>query len=307
MDQHYQALGVKYGASADEIKKAYRNLSKKYHPDVNKEPQAEENFKKISEAYQVLTNKKEEPPKFNFYRNTHHRTVKAKNILYNIEITLEEAFNGVNKQIIIAKDIVCSNCNGEGGIEKITCNQCNGHGAVGNNRVIYMCNNCLGKGFLFAKKCGGCNSHGYRKQESRLIFNIPGGIKQNTNIIKSNVGNEVSGGINGDVILNVKIKKHDKFEIINNDLKFYKNLSILDIFTGTEFNLETLDGEVKIKIPKYADPTKPFRLRGKGMKDNQTRGDLLIELKPTYPNNLTLQEEALINALKNSPNFKSLS
>ena len=305
MNQHYQVLGLNYNASADDIKKAYRNLSKKYHPDVNKDPGAEEKFKKISEAYQALTNKKPEPqPNFNFHRRPNQRVIKAKNILYNIEISLEEAFSGIVKEILINKNIVCQNCNGEGGLEKVTCNQCNGHGAVGNNRVIYMCNNCLGKGFLFAKKCGTCNSHGYTRKNININFNIPAGTKNNTNIIKSNIGNEIAGGVNGDVILNVKIKKHDLFELSGKDIKLTKDIPILDIFLGTEINAKTLDGEVKIKIPKNSDPNKPFRLRGKGMLENGTRGDMLVHLNPKFPRNLTPQEEALLNALRNSPNFK---
>ena len=79
----------------------------------------------------------------------------------------------------------------------------------------------------------------------------------------------------------------------------------LDIFLGSEINIVTLDGEVKMKIPRLSDPNKSFRLKNKGMfKNNKNRGDLFVKLNPKYPQDITPQEEALLNALKNSPNFK---
>ena len=308
MNQHYQALGLKYGASKDDIKKAYRTLSKKYHPDLNKEDGAEDRFKKISDAYQSLTNDKPKQNNFNNKFNSNfRRNIKAKNILYNIEINLEEAFYGTKKNVTISKKIICKKCNGEGGLDKIMCNQCHGNGGIRNQNIVYMCNNCFGKGVLFVKKCGDCMSEGYKKENINLKFDIIPGIKNDTNLIKRNVGSEVVNGISGDVILNVKIKQHDKFMLDGNDLKFYKNISILDIFLGTEINFDTLDGEVKIKIPKFSDASKPFRLKNKGMLCDGKRGDFLLYINPLYPKNLNVQEEALLNALKNSPNFKVLN
>ena len=179
--------------------------------------------------------------------------------------------------------------------------------AIRANNIIYMCNNCSGKGFLFIKKCGDCNSKGYKEENTSISVNIPKGIKNNFNIVKQGVGNEVAGGLNGDVIFNVKIKKHDLFELNGKDLKVDKNVSILDIFLGGEFNQKTLDGEVKVKINKNTDTNKPLRLRGKGMLEGSVRGDLFIKLNPKFPQKLTTQEQAaLLNALRNSPNFKTL-
>lgn len=313
MNPHYQVLGLNSNATSDEIKKAYRKLSKKYHPDINKTPEAENKFKEISEAYQVLTGKSKNPQQqsnpFNHgFHNSFNqrRQYRAKNIIYNLVVTLEEAFNGVYKNILLNKNKVCKKCDGEGGLEKNTCNQCQGHGAIRANNIIYMCNNCSGKGFLFIKKCGDCNSKGYKEENTSISVNIPKGIKNNFNIVKQGVGNEVAGGLNGDVIFNVKIKKHDLFELNGKDLKVDKNVSILDIFLGGEFNQKTLDGEVKVKINKNTDTNKPLRLRGKGMLEGSVRGDLFIKLNPKFPQKLTTQEQALLNALRNSPSFKTL-
>jgi molecular chaperone DnaJ len=309
MNRHYQVLGLNSNATSDEIKKAYRKLSKIYHPDINKSPEAENKFKEISEAYQVLTGKSKEttpPPRNPFNNFKQRRQPKAKNIIYNIEVSLEEAFSGVYKNVLLKKNKICKGCDGEGGIDKKTCNQCQGHGAVRANNIIYMCNNCLGKGFLFLKKCGECSSTGYKEQNTSISLNIPKGIKNNFNLVKQSEGNEIAGGMNGDIIFNVKIKRHPLFELAGKDLKVNKEVSILDIFLGGEFNQKTLDGEVKVKITKNTDTNKPLRLKGKGMLEGTVRGDLIVKLNPKFPQELTAQEQALLNALRNSPNFKIL-
>jgi molecular chaperone DnaJ len=310
MNQYYQVLGLNQNASQEEIKKAYKKLALIHHPDKGG---SEDTFKRISEAYQILTNKKEQPQQpqsnpFNGFHNFNnfHRNIKAKNILYNVEISLEEAFFGIKKNILVNKKVVCKNCNGEGGLDKVLCNQCGGGGALLHGNIIYMCNNCMGKGFLFTKKCGSC-AIGYRSESINLEFDIKPGIKNDSNIVRQNIGNEILGGTNGDVILNVKIKKHEQFELDGHDLKVNKNISIIDIFLGTEINLKTLDSEVKVKIPRFSDPNKSFRLKNMGMKkENNTRGDLFINITPKYPTEITPQEEALLNVLKNSPNFKTV-
>ena len=121
MNRHYQVLGLNSNATSDEIKKAYRKLSKIYHPDINKSPEAENKFKEISEAYQVLTGKSKEttpPPRNPFNNFKQRRQPKAKNIIYNIEVSLEEAFSGVYKNVLLKKNKICKGCDGEGGIDK---------------------------------------------------------------------------------------------------------------------------------------------------------------------------------------------
>ena len=111
MNPHYQVLGLNSQASEDDIKKAYRKLSKKYHPDLNPDnPKAEEMFKKVSEAYNSLTNKKKPHNNVHdFFGGFQKRKQKARTILYNLEITLEEAFFGAKKELEIVKNVVCNN------------------------------------------------------------------------------------------------------------------------------------------------------------------------------------------------------
>lgn len=307
MNPHYQVLGINSNASEEDIKKAYRKLSKKYHPDLNPDnPKAEDMFKKVSEAYNSLTNKKNDHNNIHdFFQRPQRRKQKARTILYNLEITLEEAFFGSEKELEIVRNIVCDNCDGEGGLDKVSCNQCNGQGILKGSNTFYMCNNCLGKGFLFIKKCGTCAMTGYKKVRERISININPSILNNQKITKVGVGNEVKDGIPGDVLVNIIIKKHQNFDLDNHDLKIKKTVSILDILLGGDFIVKTIDGEVKIKIPQFSDVSNYFRVKNKGMrKENNKRGDLYVKIEPKYPKQINPQEMALINVLKNSPNFK---
>ena len=146
---------------------------------------------------------------------------------------------------------------------------------------------------------------GYKKEREKIEININPSILNNKSITKVGLGNEVKDGIRGDVLININIKKHDLFELDNHDLKIKKSVSILDILLGGDFNVKTIDGEVKIKVPQFSDVNNYFRVRNKGMrKENNKRGDLYVKIEPKYPKQINPQEMALINALKNSPNFK---
>jgi len=308
MNPHYQVLGLNPNATEEDIKKAYRKLSKKYHPDLNPEnPNAEDMFKKVSEAYNHLTNVKKHTHNNNDFFNSfqRRRKPKARTILYNLEITLEEAFFGTEKKIEIIRDVVCGECNGDGGIDKVSCNQCNGQGILKGNNTFYMCNNCMGKGFLFMKKCGTCHMSGHKTDKKMITININPSILNNMNITKFGVGSEVKDGLTGDVLISTSIKKHKYFTLDGYDLKIKKPLSVLDVLLGGEFNVKTIDGEVKIKIPQFSDVNNYFRVKNKGMrKENNKRGDLYVKIETKYPKKINPQEMALINALKNSPNFK---
>lgn len=319
MEQYYKVLGLNSGASEEEIKKAYRKLSKKYHPDLNPDnPESEEKFKEIVEAYEILTGKQKPKEQqgpgtgFNpfdifsqFGGNPFGGGItKGKTIIYNLVLDLEEVFNGVTKNIVIPKKVICQPCQGHGGLNPKTCNQCNGQGAIRQGNFMFMCNNCAGKGILYSTRCGTCGGSGTNTENREFNITLPKGINNGTQILKQGFGNEVKDGIPGDILLNISIKKHPVFELDGINLKSTVEIPILDIFLGTEIDFKTLDGEVKIKIPRLSDPTKPFRLKNKGMfTKNDLRGDLYIDIKPKFPIELTVQEEALLNALKNSPSF----
>jgi molecular chaperone DnaJ len=310
MNRYYQVLGLKSGASNEEIKKAYRKMSKKYHPDLNpNDKEAENKFKKVVEAYEILTGKqqpKQQPQTQNQgFRGNTSRGGKGKTIIYNLELTLEEAFIGVNKHINILKNTICRTCDGSGGLNPTICNQCGGQGATMRGNILFMCNNCAGQGLLYTKRCTTCQGSGVRVESRTFSMDLPRGIANETQILKQGLGHEVKNGLNGDILLNIKVKPHPVFEVDDLDLKAEISVPILEIFLGTEIDFKTLDGDIKFEIPKLSDVSKSFRLKNKGMvSKNNVRGNLYIKVKPKFPTNITAQEEALVNALKNSPSFQ---
>ena len=174
MEKYYKVLGLNPGSTEEEIKKAYRKLAIKYHPDKNPDDtQAEEKFKEITEAYKILTGKQKPKERvkpnfnpfeafkdtfgFNPFGGNPFGMNKGRTIVYDLVLELEEVFNGVTKKINIEKKVLCDTCNGFGGLNPVSCNQCNGVGSTQQGNFIFMCNNCVGKGILFTQKCGGCN------------------------------------------------------------------------------------------------------------------------------------------------------
>ncbi len=316
MKEYYDILEIKQGSSKDEIKNAYRKLSKKYHPDLNpNNKQAEEKFKKLSEAYGVLTGKqkpKEQNPfsqnpfSQNPFSGRQQRTYKAKPLKLIIELTIEEVFYGKEKTISYPVNNHCSNCNGEGGFEPMTCNQCNGGGHIQQGPFAFVCNNCNGGGKLYKKVCYTCQGKGLTKKQKKLKIKIPKGLGEGQMIPVAGVGDSIKDGITGDVYFIVRIKKHEVYQIEGINLKRKLDVPFLDIILGTEKEFDTVDGKVKIKIPKLSEMNKTFRLKGKGFFDSQTNlmGDMYVTLNPTLPSNLSSVEEDKLRQLKNLPNFK---
>ena len=158
MKEYYDILEIKQGSSKDEIKNAYRKLSKKYHPDLNpNNKQAEDKFKKLSEAYGVLTGKQKPKEQNPFSQNPfggrQQRTHKAKPLKLILELTVEEVFHGEEKIINYMANEQCLSCNGDGGFEPMSCNQCGGSGHMRQGPFAFVCNNCNGGGKLYKKVC----------------------------------------------------------------------------------------------------------------------------------------------------------
>jgi molecular chaperone DnaJ len=237
MNRYYEALGLKIGASEDEIKKAYRKLSKKYHPDLNPDnKEAEEKFKDISHAYSVLTGKekpKEQQPSGFGGNPFQTNKVKGRTIELQIFIPLEKAYNGGVHKISFNVADKCPTCNGAGGQDLRHCNQCNGNGHIQQGPFAFMCNNCRGTGTLFTKPCGSCNTTGKMNTTRTVDLNIVRGTTDKTLTIGRGLGNYARGGVNGDVLFIIRIEKHPIFELNGLNLKRSIDVSMLDVITGS--------------------------------------------------------------------------
>lgn len=309
MKEYYDILGLNEGAKEEDIKKAYRKMSKKYHPDLNpNNKEAEENFKKVVQAYEILTGKqkpKRQENPFGGFSPFQGGPQKARPLKLVIELTLEESYYGCDKIINFHSTEACDKCHGEGGFEPQKCNQCGGNGHIQQGPFLFMCNNCGGNGKLFKSVCYHCNGNGAVKTIRSVEVKVPSGTVDDSFFTYPNLGDWVKNAQRGDLYFITKLKPHDVYTLEGLNLKRKLDIPILDILLGVESEFGTLDGSVKVKIPKLSETNKTFRLRGKGFVDGSTgiSGDLYVTLNPIIPKELSDIEEYKIRELKNMPNF----
>lgn len=342
---YYEILGVDKTATNDDIKKAFRKLSVKWHPDkwANKSEserkEAEDKFKEINEANSVLsdTEKRRNYDQFgdpngrpnsifddlrdfdindsffsNFSNRGNRNTVKKGDDCYvDVNITLEEVFNGGIKTINYTKKKACSECNGSGiskDGKKETCSYCNGTGVFKNvSRNGYMtyvqqgvCPHCNGLGYKITKPCKKCNGSGLENSNNKIDINVPIGIFNGAQMKIDMAGDAPfnNDGINGDLIITFIEDKHQKFIRNGDNIVSNLELTIYEALCGKEVTTECIDGtKVKFKIPKLTQDGRVFRFANKGLRNlsqNSFRGDHLINVVYKYPKELTKRQEELL-------------
>lgn len=301
----YEVLGVNRDASEEEIKKAYRKLAMKFHPDRNPDnSKAEEQFKEAKLAYEVLT----DPNKRAAYDQYGHAAIdgaagggqgfggfsdafgdifgdifgggrrsnvyRGPDLRYNLEISLEEAAHGVETRIRVPTMAECETCHGSGakpGTEPVTCTTCGGHGQVrmqqGFFSIQQTCPRCHGSGKQISDPCGTCRGAGRVKQHKTLSVQIPAGVDEGDRIRLSGEGEAgVNGGPAGDLYVVIGLKPHPVFTREGDDLHCELPVSITTAALGGEVEIPTLEAPAKIKIPEETQTGKIFRLRGKGVR-----------------------------------------
>jgi molecular chaperone DnaJ len=351
---YYDVLGVKKGADADEIKKAYRRKAKELHPDRNADnPNAEAQFKEANEAYEVL---KDAEKKAAYDRFGHaafeggmgggggrpggfhsaggqgdfasafsdvfddlfgdfmggrggggarQRAARGADLRYNLSVTLEEAFSGIQKTINVPTSVQCGSCNGsgaEGGAEPTTCPTCSGMGKVraqqGFFTVERTCPTCSGLGQTISNPCRTCQGQGRVHKDRALSVNIPAGVETGTRIRLAGEGEAgVRGGPSGDLYIFVDVARHKLFEREANNLFCRVPVSVTAAALGGDIEVPTIDGgRSRVKIPAGSQSGRQMRLRGKGMPAlrGAGTGDMFIELAVETPVNLTSRQKELL-------------
>ena len=367
---YYEVLGVAKGASADEIKKAYRGKVKALHPDRNKDnPDAEVQFKEVGEAYDVL---KDADKKAAYDRYGHaafeggmggnggrpgggfggggqgdfssafsdvfddlfgdfmgqrggggggRRAARGADLRYNLRITLEEAFSGLQKSINVPTSVQCTACNGsgaEGGAEPTTCPTCSGMGKVraqqGFFTVERTCPTCSGMGQIVKNPCKTCRGAGRTEKERSLSVNIPAGVETGTRIRLAGEGEAgMRGGPSGDLYIFIEVKEHDLFERDGPNLFCRVPVSMSTAALGGNIEVPTIDGgRGRVSIPAGSQSGRQMRLRGKGMPPLRGGGvgDMIIELAVETPVNLTARQKELLKEFEdlsseNNPESKN--
>jgi molecular chaperone DnaJ len=353
---YYKILGVDKNASQDDIKKAYRKLAIKLHPDRNPgDKKAEEKFKEAAEAYEVLGDEKKRAEydnpaskfdfktsggpdfggmnmedilkhfnmggfDFGFNETRKPRVVKGNSMRIKVALTLEELNTGVTKEFKIKRYEKCSNCGGTGLTEnsrKRTCKSCGGTGQIYSNdsfaggfmSMRQTCPTCGGNGYVIENPCPHCNGHGIVLKESIVKITIEKGTIPGTEIVYAGLGNAAphGEGVNGDLLVFVMEKPHDKFERNGNDLYFTLEVPVIDGILGCDVEVTTIDGKtLNAKLPQGTSDGSNLRFKGYGLpiRGTNTNGNMIGIVKLVMPKKISEEERHLLIQLKEKENFK---
>ena len=254
-------------------------------------------------------------------QNGRQRASRGSDLRYNLNISLEEAFSGIQKKITIPSSVNCNDCNGtgaSGGAEPTTCPTCSGMGKVRAQQGFFTvergCPTCSGMGQIIKNPCQKCKGSGQEEKERSLSVNIPSGVETGTRIRLSGEGEAgVRGGPSGDLYIFTEISEHKIFERDGKNLYCRIPVSMTTAAIGGEIEAPTIDGgRSRVKIPNGSQSGRQMRLRSKGMPAlrGSGNGDLFIELAVETPVNLTSEQKDLLKqfealSVDNNPHSKN--
>ena len=338
----YDVLGVTKSSSKDEVKKAYRKLALKYHPDKTKGDKAsEEKFKEASEAYHILSDDKRKANYDQFGHAAFEGTNgggqgfggfdtssfsdifedffgdfggggssrgsnnRGNDLRYDVNISLEEAYRGIEKNIKYTTYKKCLDCSGSGaakGSKPINCNYCGGKGKVRTNQGFFTiqqtCPQCSGEGETIGKPCERCSGNGKVQSNENVTVKIPKGVDEGTRIRLSGKGEAgTKNGSNGDLYLFISVDNHAIFKRSEENIYYELPITFSNAALGTTVEVPSIDGgKSKIKIPPGTQHGKQFRLKGKGMPVLRRNifGDLYIRIITEVPVSLSKRQKELL-------------
>ena len=317
---YYQILGVKEKADAEEIKKAYRKLAKKYHPDANQgDAKAAERFKGIGEAYSVLS----DPKKRKQYDQMRRfgglgglgasGRQKGQNVEYVVEIPFLTAVNGgkISVDVSITED--CATCGGDGakpGTEVRKCEECNGTGNVafgqGGFAVKRPCPACLGRGKVPQTPCPSCAGRGTVRQQRKIALNVRPGVETGTKVRLSGQGERGrGGGPPGDLVISYKVKPHRFFKRDGVNIHVSVPINIVQATLGSKIRVKTITGKkVVLNVPKGTQSGTKFRVRGQGITKGDRVGDQYVEVVVSVPEELSDEERRAMEEFADASGLK---
>jgi len=353
---YYEVLGVQKGASADEIKKAYRKAAMKYHPDRNPgDKEAEAKFKEAGEAYEVLSDdgKRQRYDQFGFAGvdpnygaggggygggfdgfggfgdfgdifseffggggsrsrgNAQNAPRRGENVMTRLELTFEEAAFGCEKEVGSQRIETCTTCNGSGSSDGVieTCSQCGGRGqvqTVQNFMGMHMqsmttCPSCSGRGKIIKNPCNTCRGKGKVRRTQKVNVKIPAGVDAGQSVRVRGEGSVgANGGPNGDLLVEILIKRHPIFQRQDRDVLCEVPISFTQAALGAKIQVPTLDGKVEFDLPEGTQTGREFVLREKGIPEvnnPRRRGNHRFTVVVETPTKLTKEQKELLRQL----------
>ena len=352
---YYEVLGVEKGATAEEIKKAYRKKAMQYHPDRNPgDKTAEEKFKELGEAYEVLSDdeKRSRYDQFGFQGvdpnfgggagfdgfggfggfgdfgdifgeffgggsrrgSVNNAPRRGENVAVRLDLTFEEAAFGCEKEVSAQRIENCTTCSGSGSADGVieTCSQCHGTGQVRTVQNFMgmqmqsstVCPSCNGRGKMVKTPCNTCKGKGKVRRTQKIKVKIPAGVDAGQSVRVRGEGCVGSnGGPNGDLLVEIYLKRHPIFVRQNVDVLCEVPISFTQAALGAEIEVPTLDGKIKYEIPEGTQTGKTFILSGRGIpvvNNPKRRGNHLFTVVVETPTKLTKEQKELLRQLDDS-------
>ena len=347
---YYDTLGVSRDADETQLKSAFRKQAMKYHPDRNpNNADAESKFKELGEAYEALKDPQKRAAYDRFGhaafenggggargpfgggggggmgdifedifgemmgggRRSSGGRSRGADLRYNMEISLEEAYEGKTAEIEIPTAVTCEKCDGSGakpGTSPSTCGTCGGVGQVRASQGFFSiqrtCPTCQGRGEVISDPCKSCTGSGTVEQNKTLSVNVPAGIEDGTRIRLAGEGEAGSqGGPQGDLYIFLSIKPHEFFQRDGADIYCRVPISMTTAALGGQFEVGTVEGsKTRVKVPEGTQNGKQFRLRSKGMPVMRSSqiGDMYIQVAIETPSNLTKRQRELLSEFEQS-------
>jgi molecular chaperone DnaJ len=331
LSDHYETLGLQRNASSEEIKKAYRKLARELHPDVNPSEEAQEKFKSVTHAYEVLGDEQSRrnydsggsEGGFGFgdifetffggggSRGPRSRAERGQDALLRVELTFEEAVFGVEKSIPVDTAVLCDTCNGtcaKPGTSAQVCDICRGAGQVqtqvrsllGSVITSSPCGSCRGYGHIIPEPCLSCRGQGRVRARRDIELKIPAGVEDGLRLQLAGSG-EVGfgGGPSGDLYVDISLAPHQYFSRNGDELICELEVPLHDAVLGTVVKIETFDGEIELQVPAGSQSGDVIPVKGKGFGRlrQSGRGDLLVSIQVRIPSKLDSKQKELFRTL----------